>query len=316
MSQTAQRDHAVVIGAGMAGLTTATALTAAFERVTVLDRDRLPERAEHRGGVPQGRHVHVLLGAGAEALEDLFPGLLTDLVAAGAPTGDTDRFRMWVNGHRLARGRTGRHNVTASRPFVEAHVRDRVRRDPAVTIADGCDVRGVDASPDGRCVLGVRVGAPAETGEQTLPVDLVVDCSGRRSPPPAWLAELGFPQPAVDELRIDPRYATCRYHVSSPVDDDLLVMVGPTPDRPRGGAMMKIEDGSWLVTLAGLGGEQPPLEPEGFEGFAATLASDDIHEAVAGGQALDAPAAFRFPASVRPRYERLADFPAGLLGRR
>lgn len=156
MSQTAQRGHAVVIGAGMAGLTTATALTAAFERVTVLDRDPLPERAEHRGGVPQGRHVHVLLGAGAEALEDLFPGVLDDLVADGAPTGDTDRFRMCVNGHRLARGRTGRHSVTASRPFVEAHIRDRVRRDPAVTLTGGCDVRGVVANPDGHRVIGGR----------------------------------------------------------------------------------------------------------------------------------------------------------------
>lgn len=180
MSQTAQRDHAVVIGAGMAGLTTATALAAAFERVTVLDRDQLPGTAEHRGGVPQGRHVHVLLGAGAEALEALFPGLLDDLVGAGAPTGDTDRFRMWINGHRLARGRTGHHSVTATRPFVEAHVRDRVRRDPVITITDGCDVRGVVAGPDGRRVIGVRVGASAETGEQTLPADLVVDCSGRR----------------------------------------------------------------------------------------------------------------------------------------
>lgn len=77
--------------------------------------------------------------------------------------------------------------------------------------------------------------------------------------------------------------------------------------------MMKVEDGSWLVTLAGLGGEQPPLEPAGFAAFAATLASDDIHRAVARGQALDAPSAFRFPASVRHRYERLADFPERLL---
>lgn len=312
MSQTAQRDHAVVIGAGMAGLTTATALAAAFERVTVLDRDRLPERAEHRGGVPQGRHVHVLLGAGAEALEELFPGLLADLVAGGAPTGDTDRFRMCVNGHRLARGRTGRHSVTASRPFVEAHVRDRVRHHPAITISGGCDVRGVVAGRDGRRVVGVRVGGPAEAAESTLPADLVVDCSGRRSPLPTWLGELGFPQPEVDELRIDLRYATCRYHGPSAADD-LLVMVGPTPNRPRGGAMMQIEDGSWLVTLAGLGGEQPPLEPEGFEAFAARLASDDIHRAVVRGRALDTPSAFRFPAGVRRRYERLADFPDGLL---
>ena len=32
-----------------------------FERVTILERDVLPHGPDVRGGVPQGRHVHVLL---------------------------------------------------------------------------------------------------------------------------------------------------------------------------------------------------------------------------------------------------------------
>lgn len=57
MSPTTRHHHAVVIGAGMAGLTTATALTEAFERVTLLDRDHLPEGTAHRNGTPQGRNL-------------------------------------------------------------------------------------------------------------------------------------------------------------------------------------------------------------------------------------------------------------------
>ena len=52
--------------------------------MTVLERDRLPDGPDGRKGTPQARHIHVLLTAGRRALEQLFPGLMGDLVAAGA----------------------------------------------------------------------------------------------------------------------------------------------------------------------------------------------------------------------------------------
>ena len=49
--------QAVVVGAGIGGLTAARVVADYFERVVVLDRDALPERAEPRAGVPQGKHT-------------------------------------------------------------------------------------------------------------------------------------------------------------------------------------------------------------------------------------------------------------------
>jgi 2-polyprenyl-6-methoxyphenol hydroxylase-like FAD-dependent oxidoreductase len=77
-------DHAVVLGASMAGLLAARVLTDAYERVTIVERDPLPATGENRRGVPQGRHAHVLLAGGAKILDELFPGLLGDLVVGGA----------------------------------------------------------------------------------------------------------------------------------------------------------------------------------------------------------------------------------------
>src|SRR6516162_1459312 len=54
-------DHALVIGGSMAGLATARVLADHFERVTLVERDELPDSVEHRKGVPQGRHLHGLL---------------------------------------------------------------------------------------------------------------------------------------------------------------------------------------------------------------------------------------------------------------
>jgi hypothetical protein len=68
-----------------------------------------------------------------------------------------------------------------------------------------------------------------------------------------------------------------------------------------------------MVTLAGILGDHPPIDPDGFLDFARSLRFPDIHEAIRDGEPLEDPVAFRFPASVRHRYERLDRFPGGLL---
>jgi hypothetical protein len=77
--------------------------------------------------------------------------------------------------------------------------------------------------------------------------------------------------------------------------------------------MSILEGGRHIVTLGGILGDHPPTDPSGFDAFAASLACTDIADAIVESQPLDDPVAFRFPASVRHRYERLHHFPDGLL---
>src|SRR5271170_3031147 len=91
--------QAVVIGAGMAGWAAAGAVADYFERVIVLERDRLPNQAAPRPGVPQSRHLHGLLPGGQRALTDLFPHFERDLVDAGAePLRVLDEIRVEIPG--------------------------------------------------------------------------------------------------------------------------------------------------------------------------------------------------------------------------
>jgi 2-polyprenyl-6-methoxyphenol hydroxylase-like FAD-dependent oxidoreductase len=301
-----------VIGAGMSGLAMAKALTAGFDRVTIVDRDRV--EAGHRRGVPQDRHVHLLLPAGASALEELFPGVCGELIEDGAAGGETDRIRMALNGHRLAPGRTGHRAVFASRPFLEAHVRRHVCEEPGVTIRDRARVTGLIASPDRGHVQGVAVASSHDGRPGTLPADLVVDCSGRRSSLPSWLSDLGYERPEVDTLPVEVRYTTLRYRLPADVlGGDLHVLIGPTRDDPRGGAMTRVEDGSWIVTLFAMAGGHPPTDAAGFTRFAARLPISDMRDAIRAGQPLGEPAHYRFPANRRHRYDRLGALPAGLL---
>src|SRR5215472_14961580 len=96
-------NHAVVLGGSMAGLLAARVLSEFYARVTVVERDTLPEAADHRRGVPQGRHVHAVLPRGAQLLEELFGGLTAELDHAGAIAGSgAHDVRLMLSGHRLA----------------------------------------------------------------------------------------------------------------------------------------------------------------------------------------------------------------------
>ena len=114
--------HAAVVGASMGGLLAARVLADAYQRVTIVERDRLPESGSQRKGVPQGRHAHGLLPRGAQILDELFPGLLTDLVADGVPALRSPReFRFVLGGHLLCQdGEPREPAYLPSRPYLES----------------------------------------------------------------------------------------------------------------------------------------------------------------------------------------------------
>src|SRR5258708_30367070 len=76
--------RAIVVGAGLAGLSAARVLSDYFEEVMILDRDKLPDNGIPRPGVPQSKHPHALLAGGLKALENLLSGVGNELMRAGA----------------------------------------------------------------------------------------------------------------------------------------------------------------------------------------------------------------------------------------
>jgi 2-polyprenyl-6-methoxyphenol hydroxylase-like FAD-dependent oxidoreductase len=309
-------DRAVVLGASMAGLLAARVLADAYGQVTVIDRDELPEASTHRRGVPHGRHAHALLARGQQALEELFPGLTAGLIAQGVPAGDLlANGRWYVSGHRLRQEHIGLVSLCVSRPLLEGYVRARVRALPNVGFLDRCDIVGLAATPDGRRITGARVLRRADGGaEHLLGADLVIDATGRGSRTPIWLHALGYARPEEEQVRVGLGYATRTYRLPpDTLDGDLAVLDATTPEHPRGGALLRLEGNRWMVTLAGMLGDHPPTDPDGFLAFARSLRFPDIYEAIRDAEPLDDPVGFRFPASVRHRYERLDRFPDGLL---
>jgi 2-polyprenyl-6-methoxyphenol hydroxylase-like FAD-dependent oxidoreductase len=307
--------HAIVLGASLAGLFTARVLTESFDEVTLVDRDSLPDGPVPRKGVPQGWQSHGLHARGREILEDLFPGLTDELVAHGASLGDVQDAARWINdGHRLRRAVSGMHGIAFSRPLLEDLVRTRVRALRGVSFATPVEVLELTATADR--VTGVRVRVRGTVGDgETMAADLVVDATGRGSHMPAWLDGLGFPRPSESEIQIGLGYTTWEFgRRPGDLDGDIAAIIGATVDNQRFGAALACEGDRWQVTAGGyLGLHASATDIAQFRAFAAALPAPDIGNLVADREPLAPGRLHRIPSSRRRHYEKLSRFPRGLL---
>lgn len=305
--------RAVVLGGGVAGLLAARVLADAYREVVVVDRDVLGDGGSTRRAAPQGHHVHGLLARGHEVIERLFPGITAELAEDGAPVGDFGTGLGWYfDGRPMRRTPTGLTCLSSSRPVLEQRLRRRVRG--RADFLEGTDIVGLVTAP-GRRVTGVRVQPRDGSAARVLPADLVVDATGKGSRTPAWLVGLGLPRVPEERVRIDLTYTTCHFRGPldpDPIGDGVAEVCVATPTAPRGATLARLAD-RYALSLYGVLGDRPPTDLAGFLDFAASLPVPGIHEAVRRAEPIGPPASFHFPASVRRRYEALADPPEGLL---
>lgn len=304
-----RREHGVVIGAGMAGLTTARVLSEHFAHVTILEQDTFPGQAQARRGVPQGRHAHGLLAKGQETLEQLFPGMVEELRQDRALLADlTGAHRWYFHGRRLGSHTADVPALAAARPVLEQYVRERVLARSNVSIRGG--ERVSDLLTRGKRVTGVV----CESG--TVEADLVVDASGRGSRTPHLLQELGFESPDVERIEINLAYTSQFFRLApgtDPFGEDIAINCVNSPSDPRGAFFGKLAGDVCLLSLTGMVGDHAPKDRRGFLEFAASLPAKEIHEAIKAAEPVSEVSVHRYPASVRRHYERLTEHPAGLL---
>lgn len=322
--------HAVIIGASIAGLATARALSKHFEKVTLVERDDLQEHiaasttanneilgvTPSRKGVPQGSHGHGLLATGFNILHSYFPALMQDLVSQGANLGDITGDFLWHQfGVWKLRSDCGLRGIIASRPLLENGIRRHLLASQDVELVSGHEVLQPIYDTASKRVTGIELRPRLGGKIRSLEADLVVDASGRASRSPRWLEQWGFSCVEEELIRIEMGYASAHFERrSADVCGTLGAVIASTPPTfSRGGSLMAIEGGHWLVTLTGALRDYPPTDLESYRQFALSLPSSVVHEVIADRQPLTQITQHRFPANRRLRYERLKDFPKGYL---
>ncbi len=316
------RHHAVVVGGSLAGMLAARVLSDHFDGVTLLERDRFTETPAARKGLPQGRHVHVLLERGRGAMERFLPGLTRELVRAGAEPLDATRDVAWMNPYGWYVRFPGDLLLLAStRDLIDWGVRGRVAALPNVRIHQGADVAGLIRGPgDGARVAGVRLrsrtaGAEVDRGGAELAADLVVVADGRNSRLPEWLTALGYEPPEETVVNSFQGYASRFYRPPAEFESDwkaLYIQQAP-PGDPRGGLVSPVEGGRWLVSLVGGDGHYPPTDEAGFLDGVRTLRIPDLYEAIRDAEPLGPIVGYRATENRLRHYERGGCWPEGLV---
>lgn len=310
----ASKAHAIVIGAGISGLTAAKAIAGHFDRVTVIERDKLPSEAVTRRGTPQAPHAHALLAGGLIALKDLFPDIEVDIERAGAVRVDAGTLRLERPGFDPFPQRDlGYSSYFLSRPLLELIVRRHTLRQENIDLCTNCRVVEISAAGSDHEVSGVRF----EDGDghaQTVPADLVVDASGRGSLTLGLLDRLGLPRPEESEIGIDISYSTLVFEgpMRSHAASNGVLHVPNAPECNRGAAFFPMENNRWILSI-GSRGDLAPGDLKGFMGHVDGLRTSTIRDAISGMTPTSEIARFLLPCSMRRYFERLGQFPTGLI---
>ncbi|MFF6776985.1 NAD(P)/FAD-dependent oxidoreductase [Streptomyces sp. NPDC012637] len=309
--------HAVVVGGSLAGLLAARVLSEHAERVTVVERDRYPQEPEGRPGVPQSRHLHVLIEGGQRAFDELLPGFVAELHGLGAPKlGVPEDMVQWQDGRWYPRTEPTVHFYAGPRDQLDWLVRKRVFADPRIERIEGTEAVGLlGDSARVRGVLLRERGAGASKEPYPLEADLVVDASGRSTRAADWLAGIGAEAPHEETIDTGLAYSTriFRSPAADPSTDAVGYYIVPNPAQVYSGVILPLGDGRHVVTLAGLRGDEPPTDEKLFEEFARRLPHPVVADWIAKAEPLTPVFGFRKTANIRRRYDRPGRRPAGFL---
>jgi 2-polyprenyl-6-methoxyphenol hydroxylase-like FAD-dependent oxidoreductase len=310
--------HAVVIGGGIAGLLAARVLSGHFSRVTVIERDQLEDESSARKGVPQGRHVHMVLHRGQRVLERLFPGLYEQMGKDGSVSMDVGRKMRWLRlGCVSTHVDTGMLSQFQTRPALEMHVRRRVRQLAAVSFLDRTDVCALAIDALGKRITGIHIrnAADRSAAPRLLAADLVVDASGRGSQLPRWLESLGYPAPKQWLVEINLAYASRIYRRPRHIRGDwqTLICYPDPPHKSRAAYIFPIEHDCIMVTQGDRFSDRPPRNDAEFLEFARGQPHPDVYEVIRDAEPVSEVTSFRFASNQRRHYERLRRFPERLV---
>jgi 2-polyprenyl-6-methoxyphenol hydroxylase-like FAD-dependent oxidoreductase len=311
------RQHAIVMGGSLAGLLTARVLSKHFERVTIIEKDRVNHRPESRSGQPQTQHLHGLLATGLQVMTDYFPDLPEALVENGAMMNDFAESMQWyIYGGYRSQFKIGFPVTTMSRGLLEYLIRDRVLALPNIQLLDRTTVKKLQTTPNKDRIIGIEIEQyGTENHSNALTADLIIDATGRNSASARWLEDLGYKPPVESKVHVNVRYAT-RIYRRDPQDAHSQTWILNTPDAAKQtsfGGIFPIEGNRWVVSVGNWHDNGIPITESSFLEFVRSLEGQDIYNIISQCEPISRVIPYKFPFSLRRHYERLNRFPTGYL---
>ena len=155
----------------------------------------------------------------------------------------------------------------------------------------------------------------ATGGARLFAADLVVEASGRGNLTLGFLEATGQPLPEETIIGVDIGYTTAVFAIpdDAPTGWTGVMTFNPPAEGGLAAILLPLERNRWIVTLVGRHGHKPPGDRDGFLSYAQRLRTPTIYQAIKRAEQLGEIARFGFPASVCRHFDRLDEFPRGLL---
>ena len=245
----------VIVGGGVVGLGLGMMLAGDGHNIRMLERDPEPpptDAAEaweswERRGVNQFRLAHYFMPRYRQILEAELPQVITALERDGALRMNPllQAPEAFTGGRRDGDDRF--EMLTGRRAVVERAVAGVAAETPGLEVRRGTAVAGLRTGAEAVAGVPHITGVTTADGED-LSADLVVDCMGRRSPLPSWLAAVGA-RPPGEELE-DSGFMYYGRHYRSP-DGSLPADFGGALQEfgSISVATLAADNGTWSVLL-------------------------------------------------------------------
>jgi 2-polyprenyl-6-methoxyphenol hydroxylase-like FAD-dependent oxidoreductase len=182
-----------------------------------------------------------------------------------------------------------------------------------VTIICGHQVIELTATPDRQRVNGVRVVSRDNHSQREMTADIVVDAMGRGALTPVLLESLGYRRPVEDHIVMHTNHVSQLLRIPPGTLSEMLVDIGPAPDRPAGMFLSGYENNTWMFTVFGMVGHKPPGELAGMLSFAEEYCPAHLHAAIRAAEPIGDVARHHMPSSQWRRYDKMSRLPDGVL---
>ncbi len=140
-----------------------------------------------------------------------------------------------------------------------------------------------------------------------------MDAMGRGAHTPALLESLGYGRPVEDHIVMHTNYVSQLLRIPAGTLKEMLVDIGPAPDRPAGMFLSGYENDTWMFTVFGMVGHQPPRDLAGMLSFAEEYCPAHLIAAMRAAEPIGEVAHHHMPSSQWRRYDKMARLPDGLL---
>ncbi|TVZ41770.1 2-polyprenyl-6-methoxyphenol hydroxylase-like FAD-dependent oxidoreductase [Alteromonadaceae bacterium 2753L.S.0a.02] len=299
----------VIVGSGIAGLSAAAAVSPYCKQIILIDKDQPATPNAPRRYAPQGAHIHILLQAGLNMLDDMLPGFEQELIRRGAsriPAGVGQQifeYGDWMPQQDLDLVFLGQ-----SRMHFESTLCERVLSLPNVSRINR-RVAGFLKTDNNR-IAGVNFVEGDE-----LEADLVIDASGAGGIFFDWFKKNTQCDIKVDIFPINIFYSTV--HFKKPPEfqgkKENILIVPEAGVSNLGCSLLDIENDTWCVSLHGRDREPIPATLGEWQEAVKNLPDDRIWSRISNAIPLTELSKFKKATAKWRRFDEAQGLPEGYL---